>query len=333
MYAKFKEKQNLQLVVAYDTSLFNQFGIESVPHIIIADQEGKVHAVTFSSDLTNEKLEALIHHKRVRFNRKYSKYEDQSNQYDDAKWYYLMDKDELENRDFLYRSILSVNNGEHSNGAFRIDQDVNEGCYQATRLNLCMLYNVAYLGKTDWGISDTLYTTQWKYPILEIDDSSLFQYDYTMNKGFFNYTLVVPKEKANADYLQAIMRQELKNCFGYQVEAEIRMMPYWKLVASESSKEKLKTLGGTRNYVVDHAGVDLTNAPVQGLLNLICHYHHELEYLPFVNETGIDENIDIKFDAIMTDLEDVRRALRESGLNLEKGWKEMKVLVIRNSPN
>ena len=49
------------------------------------------------------------------------------------------------------------------------------------------------------------------------------------------------------------------------------------------------------------------------------------------DETGFEKPIDLNFEAVMADMEDVRKALREKGLILEKRQREMKVLVIRDT--
>ena len=51
---------------------------------------------------------------------------------------------------------------------------------------------------------------------------------------------------------------------------------------------------------------------------------------PFIDETGITENFDLKLDAVLTDIADIQRGLQKYGLDLEKSEKEMKVIVIRN---
>ena len=48
-----------------------------------------------------------------------------------------------------------------------------------------------------------------------------------------------------------------------------------------------------------------------------------------LNETGIQGNIDITMDALLTDRNQVIRELRKNGLDLVKGTRVMKVLVIR----
>jgi hypothetical protein len=43
-------------------------------------------------------------------------------------------------------------------------------------------------------------------------------------------------------------------------------------------------------------------------------------------------NIDIKTDAVLIEFDDLRKALNKNDLDLVRGKKEMKVLVIRDPP-
>src|SRR5258706_6329974 len=53
VFDKFRKHYNLQLAVAYDNILFNQFSIESVPHIVVIDPHGIVRAITYSLSKNN----------------------------------------------------------------------------------------------------------------------------------------------------------------------------------------------------------------------------------------------------------------------------------------
>lgn len=50
--------------------------------------------------------------------------------------------------------------------------------------------------------------------------------------------------------------------------------------------------------------------------------------MPLIDETGIDYQIDIRFSATMTDINEIRKELPFHGLKIETGIREMKVLVI-----
>lgn len=55
-----------------------------------------------------------------------------------------------------------------------------------------------------------------------------------------------------------------------------------------------------------------------------------LDRLQIYDETGIDYPIDIEFKALLTDFSEVQQELHRHGLELVKGKKWMKTIVIRN---
>lgn len=330
IYDKYRRKLNLSLPIAYDTLLFEQFGIETVPHVIIVDKSRRVYAVTFSDALTYENLSALVNNKSPKFQTKYNAYESEP-RHKESRWKYFVDTKENKQAEFIYRSILSVNNGEPFDGSLNIEKNVVQGIYQVTKANLFRLYNIAFFGESDWGIySPVLYKTCWKYPILELSDSSLFRYDLNFNTGFYNYSLTVPKEKASRENLMEIMQRDLRNSFGFDVSLVRRKMPYWRLSATKEAIKNLKTRSGTTEVTSGPTGIKGKNVSISTLLNVI-YYYNSQELPPFIDETGITGNIDINLDAVMTSLPDVRNELQKNGLDLQRKEKEMTVLVIRNS--
>jgi hypothetical protein len=68
--------------------------------------------------------------------------------------------------------------------------------------------------------------------------------------------------------------------------------------------------------------------PVSALINNIWGFNQDER--TFLDETGIQGNIDLEMDCIWTDLNDVKKELRKNGLDLVKGEKKLKVLVIRD---
>jgi hypothetical protein len=75
--------------------------------------------------------------------------------------------------------------------------------------------------------------------------------------------------------------------------------------------------------------VIIKNIPMKDFIGrLLIHSRHATDYVS--NETGISENVDIKFDAIMGDFDDINKGLKKVGLKLQKGTKIMKTIVIRD---
>jgi thiol-disulfide isomerase/thioredoxin len=198
------------------------------------------------------------------------------------------------------------------------------------------------------------YGKYWYRPILEVSDSSFFEADYTSAKNRFNYVLSIPLEETSSMLLREIMQRDLETCFGYEVTVEERMMPYWKLTVSSEAKAKLQTRTPGAAYRIerdDNGTVHKTNAQVRDLIfqleikygysmrgNLV---HHPDKQPPFIDATGITGKIDYSYDAdlmkrlirerkYMNNFEAYRKWLSQIGFNLERSYKKMKVVVIRD---
>ena len=151
------------------------------------------------------------------------------------------------------------------------------------------------------------------------------------------------------------MRADLARCFDYEVSVEDRMMPCWRLTATKRGKEKLKTRTPGQNYKSTQnarGNYTHTNAQVRDIIfQLELRYgysatENKLTYRadrhpPFIDATGITYEIDYTYDGAIIDkinnemrmrdtFDDYRRVLEGFGFNLERGYKKMKVVVIRD---
>lgn len=318
VFEKYRKKLGLNLAIAYDSAIFKQFRIQGVPYVVVIDPEKKVYAITGSQFFTPEKIKALFDKGKPLAISPGST----------GRWKHLLSETEIESSNFLYRSVLSPYGGEAMSGSFVIDQYASQGYHQVVRANLFQLYKIAWFGMGYWPGGD-FYNSHWQDPVLEIMDSSAFQFNYDTYEGFYNYSLTVPKAKATKAYLMEVMQRDLKNYFGYEVAIETRMMPYWKLTATENARKNLKTKSKIHKGGFEPIGIDGERIMVENILNEIERYNSD-EHFPFIDETNIKGLIDISFSAVMTDMEDVSKALKKHGLILEKSKKEFKVLVIRD---
>lgn len=330
MFERFRLQQNLKLSIAYDSLLFKQFGVQIVPHIVIVDPSGIVRAVTYSEDVNSGNLKALLTGAMPFFKAKDNVFQASQMRHISMDSIFsdnhvLKEVNEL--NDFRYKSELSAWNRDMPIWiATRIQNERSRWRFNATAMSLLRLYNIAYLGRTDWPIGDSLYFSFWRYPILELKDSSAFDCDFMTGRGYYNYSLIVPKAVASKAYMQWAMQCDLKKYFQFDVAIEKRMMPHWKLGASP--KCNLQTTGGPSSIKGDHSGYVFRNVSVDEILKVIWSYHQTEP--PFIDSTGIMGNIDISIHAIMTDLNDLRCVLTESGLTLILDKREISVVVIKD---
>ncbi len=333
-YEKFRKRYDLHLPIAYDTMLFKRFGINTVPHVLWIDDKGIVKAVTSSADIKDSVIHAFLEGRDLKLAVKPNKFQQEG-----VKYKYAYDKPLLtdhnggEDTDFLYRSLLTDWNrdlgvwvGSYLNSRFG-------NKVQIVGASLPNLYYLAY-GDTlppwpgETANEPDCYGKFWFRPVLEVADSLPFQADFDFGRNMYSYSLIVPVTKASTAYLQEIMQCDLQHYFGYDVRVETRKMPYWQLTATESARKHLRTKGLGAGWNGSHAGGALKNAPVSLLLRLLWSYFQDEP--PFIDETGITGHIDVVIKAIMTDFNDVKKALQKNGLFLQQGEKEMQVIVIRD---
>jgi thiol-disulfide isomerase/thioredoxin len=322
MFAKFRKKENLVMPCAFDSLLANRWDIYTAPHIIVLDDEGIVRAIT--SSFHKEDMQGFLSGNPPHLNNPFKyDWENDSRIPFDEKMPFLVNCNGGKDSVFLFRSLLSMFNGveQHQFFPHSIAEDSAKGKFQVLGATLYNLYNYAYYGTT-WP-HDSAYHT---YPVLEIKDSSLFKYN---SYNEFCYSLLLPPLQATKVRMQKIMQQDLQNYFGYDTQIGERKFPYWRLVTSEAAKMKLKTKGGIGFYDMSHAGFCVRNYPIENLLDYV-KQSLGLNGATLINETGIKGNIDITLDCIDTDFNDMKRALREKGLDLIQDEETLKVLVIKD---
>ena len=244
----------------------------------------------------------------------------------------------------LYQSTLSKWAGE-SGGSSEIAHYIkfaipigNHYGFKAIKAPLWNLYKIAYFGRT-YFTDSLLYETCYPEPVLEIKDSSVFQFDFVgidgKGKGIYNYDLLLPASRSNEQNIMKIMQEDLRNAFGYRTVLEIRKMPVWKLVSKSGAIRKLRSKSKDRIYKdsrLRSGGIVAKRLEFRVLVSEMI--AHRMDYsIPLFDETGIDSNmlVDIDIDADLTTPSDnLRMALKKYNLDMIKGEREMKVVVVRD---
>ncbi|HEY3404722.1 MAG TPA: redoxin family protein [Ohtaekwangia sp.] len=192
----------------------------------------------------------------------------------------------------------------------------------------------------------TSYGRWWHKPVLDVADSSLFQFDWKSPVNRYNYSLQVPAVLGTAAFMQALMQRDLLGYFGYDVTVETRMMPYWKLSAPDKAKAKKllasRHQGKTFEVIAEDGAYHFKNAIVRDII-WMCgsnfgYRSHDYGRMPvgqqgaFMDETGLDLEIDFRYQDKCT-FEEFRSYLASKGLLLTRAQKPMKVVVIRDPKN
>lgn len=341
LYANYHDHLHLEMPSAFDSSLFSNCNVSLLPHVVIIDPRGIVRVIT--NGVNSKKLHQLLEGKDPAFrSATYRNDKEKENKFRyNSKLPFLVSGNGGADTNFLFRSLLST---WTPSNPYRVDDEFwadysnlnepnNQVKFEALGVNLTSLFRAAYIGKT-FGISmnDSMYGKVWPTPVLEVKDTSLFEPDYGAGKNLYCYSLVVPSSKAEKWGMMHMMQNDLKSYFAYEVSFELRMMPYWRLIASDSARDKIITKGGptsSSNNNRPYQEVSFKNMPISDFLRAVEFFAGV--HQPILNETNIVDNIDITVDWFKDDLKSVQEALKKNGLDLIPGRKEMKVLVIRDN--
>ncbi|MBN8837181.1 MAG: redoxin domain-containing protein [Sphingobacteriia bacterium] len=349
-FLKYKEKLNLNFPYAFDSLLCQRLDISSGPHIVILDDKGIVRAVTAA--ISERQLDSLIAGKQPKLLKSYYRQSTQYNEAERRKTHFdltnplLMYGNGGPDSEFLSRSLLAKFDPQMG-GAKQdyLNWPKKSGLLskyanlQIAGFSLYSFYALAYWGTlgrdsaNSWYWQDEKYEKSIPRPILEMEDKSIFNYDQTTYKNLFAYSLLVPaKFSQNQIVLKESLQNELKRTFGYEVNLEIRKMPYWRLTLLDPSvKDKLSSKGDSTYFkdLVKGYSFKAKNLPVRQFIHWFAFTENTY---PVINETGIDGGLDILFDGCIKTaaLDDVRIALHKNGLNIVPGEKNFEVLVIKD---
>lgn len=221
---------------------------------------------------------------------------------------------------------------------------------------LSELYFIAYTGRKpkeyprSW--EDKTYGEFSGYPLIELKDPKPFFKVFGQNGHRYCYSLTVPNlPKYDNKYMMGVMQRDLQNYFGYKVTLEKRMMPVINLVVVDKTKAKQLLTGRTLSKkelqiekeaqaVSTSLSHFIKNEPISSIISYLLRIQPKLpQYafdgldefqIPFIDKTGITDNITLTLIGSNKDEQSIKRQLAEYGLGFEKGEKEMEVIVIRD---
>lgn len=337
-YHEYQKVYDLQMPVAFDSTVYKSFGLRAYPTLYLLDAEGIIRAIT--SGIAPEALDAFLKGEPFKFIDTSRAAKEASHNRVNPQMPLFVNGNGGTETEFLQRSVISEWKPGMGNSTLPTvykhqDPFIDLKFIQVVGRELGDLYRIAYLGRgATWSPNDTVAYGKYHFGlILETKDSSRFNANWKTGENLYCYSQVMPPEKRSKQYMMRMMQDDLKNCFGYEVAVEVRKMPYLKLVATQDAADKLRVnpaMRGKTNADMVMGG-DFYSLAIEVLIEMI-HYPGELGYrdLPLLNETGIEGEIDISLKAVMTNLNEVRRALKKSGLDIIRDEKDMHVIVIRD---
>ncbi|HMR92948.1 MAG TPA: TlpA disulfide reductase family protein [Chitinophagaceae bacterium] len=315
VYQKFQDKLKLELEVAYDSLLFRHISYAAFPTYIWIGPDGNIKAVTTGSEQINEtNLEKFARGEDLRF---LQAPERQS--FNGNKPYLLAGNGGMDSS-YLVRRIL----GKWTPALpISIPQQLaysRKGNYcNVLGASLENLYQLAYWGKLLRKTGDSLYGKVWPRLIGVTGDDTLQRYCYTVAYQ----DMAVPS-------LSQVLRNDLQSYFGYDVRIENRLMPCWIVSVDRTNSEPLKSKVSAYRGRFDFSGFDYQFIRMDYLIHLLAYVDRNPD-IPFIDETGIDYPIDLKADALLTDREELFKALEREGIRIRLSQRPMKVLVLEKS--
>jgi thiol-disulfide isomerase/thioredoxin len=327
MYLQLQDRMHLQLLAAFDSVLLRRWHAYSVPYIVLVNPAGLVYTITNGIDMDSAKIRQMIDGKNPSFRLKTYGIEF------DREKPLLINNNGGPDTGFLYRSLLTRYVDEDYPGTpvdIGVYYEKNKVGFQVIAAALSTLYQYAYIGEINVGFyEDSLYGKVSPNLVLETSDSSMFKPDLIKMRNLFNYSLYVPPGKANRNYLMLVLQRELKNCFGYEVRMENREADCWLLKLRKDTVVSLKSKELIKLDSITPMEIRIRNGTLKELIFGISEYCR-LDRLSVYDETGIDYPVDIQINALLTELTEVQQELRRNGLELVRGKKMMKVIVIRD---
>jgi thiol-disulfide isomerase/thioredoxin len=321
-YEKYRRQYKLDLPVVFDSNLCRRFVPSGYPHLMWIDKDGIVRNITSNISLTETNIHKFLNGVKLDEDMSYI-----GQVMNSAK---LNNVQEDDSDVILASSIRKWNITMPQRGSLDIPKIIARRLpVNIVGLPLTWLYKFAYLGAGTWVSTDTTYVGKYfAEPVLEVDDSSMFSYDFSTGRNIYCYKQVIQPNIRTAERIKKVMQDDLENYFGYEAHVENRKMPYLRLIVT--NKHKIRIHKDTDSVFINSAfsGLSANGVSPEMIIDQIRHYLSQS--LDIVNETHIKENIDIKLDAVMTDLSTIREALRENGFDLINGLKLYKVLVIKS---
>ena len=321
IYGRFEKKLELKLDVAYDSVLHKDLREYSYPLYVWIDGNGIVRGVTGVKELTAENISLFI-------KKNIAPTQPEEVEFDfDATKPFLVNNNGGNESKFLFRSLISAwipGMQFRMPSVIRFEQLGDS--LQLLGLSMSELYKYAYFGELINGPKSPLYNDV--FPFVIKGNGEIIS-DNRMPGNLYCYSLWVTKNPSDKINIQKRFKYDLDNQFGYEAGVEYRIMPYNSLTLREGFKKKLVTGNKASSFKISHAGFQFINYPVSKIVNILASKFQR--DLTFIDDTGLQENIDIKVDALLIDFEKVKQSLYENGIEINTSLKPMRVIVLRKN--
>ena len=298
---KYNAKKPSKIWLVSDTAylLYRMLNLASVGHCIIVDAQKQIVAIVKTDSVNAMLITRLLKGEKIKSNADIAEVS-----HTDKDPFGI---DSLQNSSFTIRSYMK---GQQTMG-----RSYNKGPFAFRRKTY---YNMT---------ATTMYKDAYdivsqKQVVYEFDKKKYD--DFSDKSQLYCFDLLVkPEEK---DSLKIIMQRKLNESLPIKARTEIRTMPVYILKQKAAAALNLpESTTNTLDYSFSGNGFDGKAITIEEFTHI--YLNNELE-LPVINETGFTKRYDIKTNNDLRDKANIINAVDKLGLTLEKGERDVKVLIL-----
>ena len=298
------------------------FPHNSVPHEVWI-KNGKVIAITYAVSVTTENIQKILAEEPVDL------VEKKWDMSFDNKLPLLFDGNGGNEKDLLYHSVFTRFLNGVSGGGGEITDDEGRLKISVLGASVARLYLTAakYIDPSFRFYNQILIEAKNKD---EIHPSENPQYSPSVQSFFYCYELIIPaSEKVNAG---TFMMEDINRFLGavYHIRGDIEKIQTkcWVLkkvnegvsIATKNGPSKIEGKDGYELF---------QNKPFSSFFYSISYINQNQPY-PFVDKTGITDNIDIQLPDSVTDISSLQTYLKKYGFQLSLEESDLRMIVIKN---
>ena len=300
---KFLKNKSLELIVGIDrdSSAFNRFDPQTIPHSVLINKDGYIIAITSPEEITGRKIQKIIDCEPPVFLEKTRLEENsKSNQTQQVK----TNESNLNDIVFSVKIRKSYNN-ERTYSQFYPGEKYNYERMIASALSIFTLYEIGY-------------QTPYNRIVLDMDNPQIY---IGKNADKYYMDLIVDKRESKNFY------KIWQECLNYAF--------HWKATWERRNKT-VKILKSIHPDYLHPSQQDSTSFSFRGpeinakkiSIKKLCEYLENYSKCPVVDETSLKKKYDFNFQWRFSDPNSLNESLNKFGLKLIDGKRKVRLLVL-----
>lgn len=318
--AKFKTV-SLPFVTS-DNVLRGLFPHKELPHYVWVNESGKVIAITGIEQITADSIKMMLNKSVVSLKTK----KDVFKKFDRETGVLFQDLGFVES-DVKFQSLLT----DFKEGLSPRMDIISDG--KIIRRITVLNGWIKFLFRIAWS-ADTLFLNEAAISV-EVKDTTRINSTEAGDKfrdwlkdNSWTYELTVPDHLSGKIF--QIMRNDMQNLFPQYSAGLEKRVRRCLVLERISGNDKIKSKGGKPQVNIDPLGAVLTNSKLGYLVAQLNHYLQTLN-MPVIDATRYIDPVDLVLDVNITNIESLRKALKNYDLDLVEKDYEIDVLVIKDN--